>query len=349
MSPTVFKRTLPPAIPASEPLPALCVVMSNDPLLSMEVVDALRERARDEGFTEKHHYVMEARSDWSVLLSAGGSGSLFGDRQWIEIALPGGKPGKTGAEVLVQLAQKIKQPAADDVMTVIRLPGLDRATRESRWAKTLFGAARVIEKADISRPALPDWISQRLASQGQTLSEQMRQWLADRVEGNLLAAHQEIQKLGLLYPEGEISEAQCQSAVMNVARYDVFALRDAMLEGDKSRMLRVLWGLKAEGEALPLVLWSLSEEIRSLQRASQAIYEGQPIGGALKAARLFGARETRARRALERVPLKRWTRAVEHAHDVDRLIKGIPVPERLSDPWEEIARMAMGIAASRAG
>lgn len=342
------KKTLPPAIAAGEPLPALCVVISNDPLLSMEVVDALRERARNEGFTEKHHFIMQARSDWSVLLTAGGSGSLFGDRQWVEIALPGGKPGKTGADVLVQLAEKANQQAAGDIMTVIRLPALDRATRESRWAKTLLGAARVIEKADISRHALPEWISQRLASQNQTLPEQTRQWLADRVEGNLLAAHQEILKLGLLYPEGEISEDQCQSAVMNVARYDVFALRDAMLEGDKSRMLRVLWGLRAEGEALPLVLWSLSEEIRSLQRVSLAVSAGQPIGGALKAARLFGARETRARRAIERVPLKRWTRAVQHAHDVDRLIKGIPVSDRLSDPWEELARMALGIAASRA-
>lgn len=341
--------TLAPAIPLSEALPALCVVVSNEPLLIMETVDALRERARSEGFTERHHFVMEATSDWNVLLTVGGTGSLFGDRQWIEIALPGGKPGKTGADVLVQLAQRVTQPAAGDVMTVIRLPALDRATRESRWAKALLGAARVIEKADINRQALPDWISQRLASQGQTLAAPTRQWLADRVEGNLLAAHQEILKLGLLYPEGEISEAQCQSAVMNVARYDVFALRDAMLEGDSQRMLRVLGGLRAEGEPLPLVLWSLSEEIRSLQRVSQAVADGQAVGGALKAARLFGIRETRARRAIERVPLKRWTRAVQHAHDVDRLIKGIPVPDRLSDPWEEIARLALGIAASRAG
>lgn len=344
-----IQPTLAPAIPAKEPLPALCVVISNEPLLILETVDALRERARNEGFTERHHFVMEATSDWNALLTIGGSGSLFGDRQWIEIALPGGKPGKTGADVLVALAQRVTQPVADEVMTVIRLPALDRATRESRWAKALLGKARVIEKADINRQALPDWISQRLASQGQSLPASTRQWLADRVEGNLLAAHQEILKLGLLYPEGEISETQCQSAVMNVARYDVFALRDAMLEGDTQRMLRVLNGLRAEGEPLPLVLWALSEEIRSLQRVSQAVASGQSTAGALKAARLFGVRESRARRAIERVPLKRWTRAVQHAHDIDRLIKGIPVPERLSDAWEEIARLALGIAASRAG
>jgi DNA polymerase III subunit delta len=206
----------------------------------------------------------------------------------------------------------------------------------------------VIDLGPVNRQALPGWISQRLASQAQSLSGEMLQWLADRVEGNLLAAHQEIMKLSLLYPEGEISEAQCQSAVMNVARYDVFSLRDAMLDGDSPRMLRILWGLKAEGEALPLVLWSIGEEIRSLQKVSQALASGQAMATALKAQRFFGVREQRARKAVERVPLKRWTRAVSHAHDVDRIIKGIAVPDRLPDPWEEMARLAMGIAASRA-
>jgi len=337
------------AIPASQPLPALCVVISSEPLLAIEIVDALRERARTEGFTERHHFMMDARSDWNALLSAGGSGSLFGDRQWVEISVPSGKPGKGGADVLVQLAQRAQGLAADDLMTVIRLPALDRMTRESRWAKALIGAALVIERGAIGRQALPDWISQRLASQAQSLSHETLQWLADRVEGNLLAAHQEIMKLGLLYPEGEISESQCHAAVMNVARYDVFSLRDAMLDGDTSRMLRILWGLKAEGEALPLVLWSLSEEIRSLQKVSHALASGQSMSSALKAQRFFGVREQRARRAVERVPLKRWTRAVSHAHDVDRIIKGIAVKDRLPDPWEEMARLAMGIAASRAG
>lgn len=336
-------------IAPNQALPALCVVSSNEHLLVLEAIDALRERARGEGFTERHHFVMDARGDWNALLSAGGSGSLFGDRQWVEISLPSGKPGKTGAEVLVQLAQRAQGLAAADVMTVIRLPALDRMTRETRWAKALMGAAVVIELGAISRQALPGWISQRLAGQAQSLSREMLQWLADRVEGNLLAAHQEIMKLGLLYPEGEISESQCQSAVMNVARYDVFSLRDAMLDGDASRMLRILWGLKAEGEALPLVLWSVGEDIRSLQKVSQALAHGQSMAVALKAQRFFGVREQRARRAVERVPLKRWTRAVGHAHDVDRIIKGIAVKDRLPDPWEEMARLAMGIAASRAG
>ncbi|HEY7803692.1 MAG TPA: DNA polymerase III subunit delta, partial [Orrella sp.] len=208
---------------------------------------------------------------------------------------------------------------------------------------------RVVSLPEIGRQGLPDWIGQRLAAQQQKMGTDALQWLTDRVEGNLLAAHQEIQKLALLYPAGEITLAQCQSAVLNVARYDVFALRDAMLEGDAARMLRVLRGLRAEGEAPPLVLWAMAEEIRTLDRINRATQQGQPLGAAMKANRLFGAREQRARAALGRVSSARWRRAVAHAHDVDRLIKGIGVPGRLTDAWHELERLGMSIAASRSG
>lgn len=323
--------------------------MGNEPLLVLEAGDALRERARQEGFTEQHRFVMDARSDWQAIFSAGSSGSLFGDRQMVEVSLPSGKPGKSGATALEALAGQCARKLAGDVLTVVKLPGLDRATRESGWAKALFEAGVVIELPDMARPDLPDWIAQRLARQEQTMSRETLQWLADRVEGNLLAAHQEIQKLGLLHSAGEISLEQCQAAVLNVARYDVFALRDAMLDGDATRMLRVLWGLKAEGEAPPLVLWAMGEEIRTLDRINQSVARGQPLNAAIKAQRLFGAREQRARAALKRVSPVRWQRAVAHAHDVDRLIKGLTVPGRLTDPWHELARLGMSIAASRSG
>lgn len=330
-------------------LPALCVVMGNEPLLVLEAADAVRDRARAEGHTERHSHVMDARSDWREVFAAAGSGSLFGDKQLVEISVPTGKPGKAGGDALVELAQRCSARPADDVFTLVRLPGLDRTTRDSRWAKALLSAGKTIELAEITRSALPAWIRQRLARQGQSLPADTLQWLADRVEGNLLAAHQEIMKLGLLYPEGEISESQCQSAVMNVARYDVLALRDAMLDGDGERVLRVLQGLKAEGEALPLVLWALSEEIRTLEKINSQVQSGQELSIALKANRLFGPREQRARQALRRVAPTRWARAVAHAHDVDRIIKGVPVTSRLTDPWEELARLAMSIAVSRAG
>jgi DNA polymerase-3 subunit delta len=327
----------------------LVVITGSEPLLVLEAADALRARARGEGFSEQHRFVMDARSDWQQVFGAASSGSLFGDRQLVEIALPGGKPGKAGATALETIAKQCAQQVAGDVLTVVKLPLLDRATRETQWAKALIAAAWVIELAEVSRLTLPQWIGERLATQNQSMDKDTLQWLSDRVEGNLLAAHQEIQKLGLLYPEGMISLEQCQAAVMNVARYDVFALRDAMLDGDAARMLRVLWGLKAEGEAPPLVLWAIGEEIRTLDRIQQAVTQGQPLSAALKANRLFGAREQRARSALNRVNAARWRRAVAHAHDVDRIIKGIPVAGRLTDPWHELSRLGMSIAVSRTG
>lgn len=336
-------------VAANQSLPALVVIIGDEPLLVLEAGDALRERARQEGFTEQHRFVMDARSDWQAVFSAGSSGSLFGDRQMVEISLPGGKPGKSGATAIEAIASQCAGQVAGDVLTVFKLPGLDRATRETRWAQSLLSAGSVMDLPDISRPALPQWINERLARQSQSMDAQTLQWLADRVEGNLLAAHQEIQKLALLHPAGEITLEQCQSAVLNVARYDVFALRDAMLDGDAERMLRVLWGLKAEGEAPPLVLWAMGEEIRTLDRINQSVARGQPLSAAIKAQRLFGVREQRARAALNRVSPARWQRAVAHAHDVDRIIKGLTVAGRLPDAWHELARLGMSIAASRSG
>lgn len=336
------------ALSSSQPLPALVVITSNEPLLVLEASDQLRDRARKEGFTEQYRFVMDARSNWQAVFEAGSSGSLFGDRQYVEIALPSGKPGKTGGDALLKLIDRNKgQATACEVMTVIKLPALDKATRETRWAKALFAAAAVIDLPDITRAHLPDWIAQRLAGQRQSMHADGLQWLADRVEGNLLAAHQEILKLGLIYPEGDIDLSQCQAAVLNVARYDVFDLRNAMLEGDSRRMLRVMWGLRAEGEALPLVLWAVGEEIRTLARISDAAQAGEDVSSAFRSQRVFGQHEQLARQALRRVAPSRWRRAVAHAHDVDRLIKGLTVKGRLADPWQEMARLALSISAGR--
>jgi len=330
----------------TQPLPALVLITGNEPLLVLEAGDALRARAKTEGFTEQHSLVMDSRSDWQQIFGLSANGSLFGERQFVSISLPSGKPGKAGASALETLAQQCAGQPADGSITVLKLPALDRTTRQSSWAKAVWGSGGVIEIPEITRAMLPQWISQRLARSDQSMDNQTLDWLSDRVEGNLLAAHQEIQKLALLHPAGAISLQQCQAAVLNVARYDVYALRDAMLDGQSDRVLRILWGLKAEGEALPLVLWALSEEIRTLERVRRATDCGQPLAASLKANRLFGPREQRARRALSRVSAARWQRALTHAHEIDRIIKGVPVPTRLNDPWQELARLAMGIAAT---
>lgn len=327
-------------------LPALFVVTGDDPLLTIEAADALRGIARTAGFLDRSSFLMDARSDWSTLGVATGSGSLFGDKQLMEISLPTGKPGKQGADALIALAARCRGQA-EEVLTIVSLPRLDKTARDSKWASALLSTGTTLEMASIERHQLPDWIAQRLARQSQQADAATLQWLADKVEGNLLAAHQEILKLGLLFEPGTLNHEAVEQAVMNVARYDVFGLRDAMLNGDVPRMIRIMTGLKAEGEALPLVLWAIGEEIRILARIAQGIAAGQDISSMLRSQRVFGQHERLARLALSRVPARNWVAAVQHAHEVDRLIKGLSVEGRLQDPWEEMTRLAMRVAVTR--
>ena len=330
-----------------DPVPGLIVVMGNEPLLVMEAADDIRERAREQGFAERHSFVMDVRSDWQQIALAAGTGSLFGDKQLIEVTLPSGKPGKTGGQAIIALAQKYGLAAAADAALVFKLPALDRQTRESSWCKTLIDKAMVIQCPDISRAQLPDWIQSRLVKQQQSIDPDVLDWMADHVEGNLLAAHQEILKLGLLYPAGRLEAQQVQSAVMNVARYDVMALRDAIFDADAPRALRVLDGLKAEGEALPLVLWAVSDELRILVKILQASEQGQSVSSLMRANRIFGAREIKLKRLLSRINVRQLNIAIKHAHEIDRIIKGIDVPGRMNDAWQELARLTLRLAMAR--
>jgi len=329
------------------PLALLYTLIGDEPLLVIEAMDALRTAARAAGHTERTTLVMDARSDWSQVLAATQTISLFGERRLLELKVPTGKPGKPGADALSDLAERSARQDGD-TLTVIALPKLDRTTRDSRWMQALTRHGVVVDVPTIDRARLPAWISDRLARQQQRADPATLQWLADKVEGNLLAAHQEIQKLGLLYPEGELAVEDVERAVLNVARYNVFGLRDAMLGGDATRVTRMLDGLRAEGEALPLVLWAISEDIRALARLAEVRVAGQELGAAMRRLRIFGAaRERLIRQALDRVSPRAWSAAIQHAHDVDRLIKGLHVPGRLNDAWAEMARLALRVAAAR--
>lgn len=322
----------------------LYLISGDEALLVTEAADGLRALARQAGFTERTSLVMDARSDWTELGGATRNISLFGDRRLVEVRLLSGKPGKAGADALQALAAEANKGGADDTVTVVTLPRLDKTTRASKWASALWQAATVVEIPTISRTELPRWIGQRLARQKQSADADTLNWIVERVEGNLLAAHQEIMKLGLLYPQGQLNADDVRQAVLNVARYDLFGLRDAMLAGDPRRTQTILAGLRAEGEALPLVLWAIGEEVRVLARLAQARAQGHNLSNLMREYRIFGAREALVRQTLDRVAQNTWPSAVQHAHDIDRLIKGLPVSGRLDDPWDELARLALRIA-----
>src|SRR5690606_11479318 len=261
-------------------------------------------------YTERTRLILDARSDWSAVLGATQSMSLFGDRKLLDLALPSGKPGRPGSETLEALAGKVASGELSDTLVILALPRLDRATRAARWASALLDAAVLVEVPTIDRNALPQWIGQRLARQGQELDADTLAWMADKVEGNLLAAFQEIQKLGLLYPPGRLQSDDVRRAVLDVARYDVFDLRDAMLAGDAVRALSILHSLRGEGAALPLVLWAVGDEIRLLARLATLRSINGDLAAEMRRHRVFGPREQALRRCLGRNAPQVWPAAV---------------------------------------
>jgi DNA polymerase-3 subunit delta len=205
-------------------------------------------------------------------------------------------------------------------------------------------AAVYIDIPPVERAQLPGWIAARLAQQGQSAERGALAFIAERVEGNLLAAHQEILKLGLLHPPGKLSDEQVRDAVLNVARYDVFKLSEAMLGGDPARLVRMLEGLKGEGEALPLVLWAVAEEIRTLLKLKAATAHGRPLGEVLKEYRIWGPRERMMEPALRRVALPTLEAALRQAAQVDKMIKGLRAKAYAGDAWDAMLQLALSVA-----
>ncbi|WP_322091549.1 DNA polymerase III subunit delta [Paraburkholderia bannensis] len=337
----------------------LYVVYGDEHLLAQEACDRIRASARAAGFTDRSVFTVERGFDWSALLGASQSMSLFGDRQLVELRIPSGKPGKEGADALKTLAASAKAGANPDVLTLVTLPRLDAATQKSAWFTALSESGAAIKIDPVERAALPNWIGQRLSQQGQRVApgedgRRALQFVAERVEGNLLAAHQEIQKLGLLYPQGVLSFEQIHDAVLNVARYDVFKLNEAMLTGDVGRLARMLDGLEGEGEAAVLVLWAVVEEVRTLLRIKRGVAAGKPLAVLLRENRVWGPRERLIGPALSRLSEATLERGLVLAARLDRQVKGLSGQARGDwrnalppDAWDGLFELAMTVAAPR--
>jgi len=324
----------------SKGLAPLYVITSDEHLLALEAADKIRRAARAAGHTERDVLTVERTFKWGELLAANQALSLFGDKKLIELRIPSGKPGKDGSAALQAYAKDL----SPDNLTLITLPKLDWQTAKASWVATLQQAAVYIEIPNVERAQLPGWIGMRLSSQGQGADRQSLDFIADRVEGNLLAAHQEIQKLGLLYEPGKLSFEQVHDAVLNVARYDVFKLSEAMLSGDAARLARMLDGLKGEGEALPLVLWAVSEEIRTLLKLKSGMAQGRPLGALMKEYRIWGPRERMMEPALRRVSLPTLEAALQDAAQVDKMVKGLRAKQFAGDAWDAMLQLALRVA-----
>ena len=321
----------------------LYIFSGDEPLLMMEAMDQLRAAAKKQNFTEREVLLQERGFDWSALLSAGQTMSLFGDKRWVELRIPTGKPGRDGADALKQFAAQIAAQSngsdGPDTVVCIVLPRLDGKTKTSAWFSALDDVGMAIQIDSLDRSHLPHWIAGRLKRQDQEVEagpegQRALEFIADQVEGNLIAAHQEILKLGLLYPVGKLSEEQIRSSILKVARYNVFELTEAMLAGDLARLNRMLDGLKGEGEPLVLILWSVTEELRILSKLKAASDAGESVQNLMRANRIWGNKERLYPAALRRVQPLKLRRAMQVAAGLDRQVKGLHAAELPADPWD---------------
>ena len=315
-------------------IPPLAWVHGDEPLLQLEATDAVRRTLREAGFDERQVFTVDRSFRIDALLAQPQALSLFSTMRLIELRLSA-KPGKELGQALADAAASLD----DSTRLLVSGPRLDRATTDSAWFSALERHALVVQVFPVERAQLPQWIAARLARQDQRADADTLRFLAERVEGNLLAAHQEIQKLGLLFGEGQLPADGVRQAVMNVARYDAFGLADAMLAGDAARALRSVDGLRAEGEAEPLVLWALAETIRNLARLSEAAASGRQPASMMRELRIFGPREGLYLQALRRLDAGRLGAALQEAARIDRMIKGL----LREDPWAAMAALVASL------
>ncbi|HEY3180601.1 MAG TPA: DNA polymerase III subunit delta [Casimicrobiaceae bacterium] len=319
----------------SRKIEPLYVVHGDEPLLALEAGDEIRSAARRAGCDDRDVLVVEPGFKWDVFIAANANLGLFGTRKLIDLRIPSGKPGVEGAKALESY---VSNPNPDNV-TLITLPRLDRATLNSAWFAALSQIGVAIAVQPIEREALPRWIATRLARQNQHASDEVSIYLAERCEGNLLAARQEIEKLALVLPKGELSLDAVEGATTDVARYDVFQASEAWLAGDGARTVRILNALEGEGEAVTLAVWQMTEDLRAIASVHGAVRQGMPIAGAVRNARVWGRRQTALEKAARRIAPARIGEMITAVARLDALAKGLTD----GDPWDDLVSLALAL------
>ena len=321
-------------------LKPLYTIVGEEMLLALEAADRVRAKALEAGHDERRVLIAESGFDWGELGMLGSSLSLFASRRVIDLRIPTGKPGKEGSEALQKLAGQLP----GETVVLVSLPGLDRQAQQSKWFEALDAAGVMVNAATVKRERLGAWIAGRLALQEQSADERTLGFLADRVEGNLMAAHQELQKLALLFPAGPLPFDEVKNAVLDVARYDVFEIGPALLKGERAHFVRMMDGLQGEGVALPLVLWAIAEEARAMAKVRAALDAGQPLPQALREARVWGPRQDLMPAALRRIGSAHLVAILGQAAAADRIIKGLAQ----GDAWDALLQLGLALMAPSA-
>jgi len=316
-------------------LRSLYVICGDEPLGVMEVVDAIRTAARRQGYADREIFNVERGFNWQRLKASSQSLSLFSSLRLVEIHIPSGKPGNDGSKALQDYAADLPP----DTLTLITLPRIDKKD-QGAWFRALEECGGIIFAWPVEAEKLPAWVGRRLGAQGQQADTETLEFIANQVEGNLLAAHQEIQKLGLLYPKGRLAIEDVRNAVLNVSRFDAFQLGDAMLAGDAGRTARVIDGLKSEGVEPVALLGVLIWLLRGALKVKSAQAQGMDLLSAFGQAKIWGDRQNLMRQALGRLSLKKLQAALLKMAEIDKINKGLMQGE----PWLELSRLCLGLA-----
>ncbi len=316
---------------------APCYLVTGDEhLLVGEALDLIRDAARDRGFTARERHVAMAGFDWSELTIAAANLSLFAERRIVEVWLPTGKPGRAGGQALVDFVAGLSA----DVLLIVSAPKLDRSAAASKWAKALDKKGVSVPVWPVDVRELPGWIAERMRRAGLRPDRGAVRMIADRVEGNLLAASQEIEKLRLLLGPGDVSADDVSKAVANSSRYDVYKLADAALAGDAPRAHRILNGLHAEGLEPVIVIWALTRELRTLAKLADLVRQDVDLGNAMQKSGVWRNRQSLVRSCVSRHDRDRFYRLLKACRRADAMAKG----QAAGDPWQLAADITLSLA-----
>ncbi len=319
---------------------APCYLVTGDEhLLAAEALDVLRESARQKGFASRDLHIATTGFDWSSLRDSTANLSLFAERRIVELRLPTGKPGRAGGQAIVDLIERI----GSDLMLIVVAPKLDRSGQSSKWVKALESAGVNVTIWPIGPRELPAWIGERMRKVGLQPDRDAIAMIADRVEGNLLAAGQEIEKLRLLHGEGPVTAEDVSSAVANSSRFDVFKLVDAALEGDSKRALKILAGLQAEGVEPVIIVWALTRELRTLAKLMDLMAGGMDLANGMQKAGIWRNRQALARACVARHQSRDFHHLLQATCAADQAAKG----QRQADPWQVITAIVLELTMGR--
>ncbi len=317
---------------------APCYLVTGDEhLLVSEALDAIREAARTAGFTSRDLHVATTGFDWTQLRDSGANLSLFAEKRMVELRVPTGKPGRSGSQAIADFVDSTDA----DLLFVVSGPKLDRSSQSARWVKALEAKGVSVQVWPIGVRELPGWIANRMRQAGLQPDRGAVAVIADRVEGNLLAAGQEIEKLRLLLGEGKVTADDVSNAVADSSRYDVFKLVDAALGGDTRRALRILAGLRAEGIEPVIVVWALTRELRTLATLTDKVAQGTDLASGMQQTGVWRNRQALVRNCVGRHQHGDFHRLLKAASRADQAAKG----QLRADPWQLSTSIVMGMAA----